>query len=662
MNSANNIAAAIDDHQPPRFVKTLPISSWGNRVIVVLTSDENYAAFIAVTMFSIVKNTKSFVEFHILDNGILDKSRQKIEETLSNNLQHTIEYHNISHLNLSVFQAKHCKNSSVFARYYVPQILRDKKRALYLDSDIVFAFGDIAELYNQDLEGKTIGAVIEDYADINYDHYNKLHPHNLGKYTYFNTGVLLYDIQQFNEIGYLEILDQKTIKLKDDIKHLDQDIMMIVFENDFAPLDYKFNFQSCNMHLLYKQYPSKFAQIAHKSFLVHFAGKQKPWNSHGVPYSSFFFDAAIHTAFSDDICSLRLNMPRIYISKLDKNAVIPVAFICEETRAPLLAIAMFSILENTNYFIEFFIFSDGLSRSSKQTISATIAEFKNFALTYVDIASLGFAKISIADYGISLNCARFFAPYYLSDKEKIIYCDPEVIVHDDIAQIYEVDLDHYTLGAVLDFSRTHQKNPCDQQGISSYFNASMLLINTNRFIAGNYKKELLKLLSKPDCAECQKAHNALNAIFVGNIKPLEYRFNVQLIAQNDTISFSKGEINDIVFRTIISNYGSLNNLLNYSAASELFQTILIRTKNSKSISSWLKKRKLINQHQRIIKEIKLFNRISIFRILQIDNRTFYILFGLVLLQKALLSPAHGANYDYGLNRALGKCERMHGYE
>ena len=50
---------------------------------VFLASDENYTPFLAVTMYSILLNTNSFVEFYILDGGISKKSRQKVEKSVS---------------------------------------------------------------------------------------------------------------------------------------------------------------------------------------------------------------------------------------------------------------------------------------------------------------------------------------------------------------------------------------------------------------------------------------------------------------------------------------------------------------------------------------------------------------------------------------------------
>ena len=49
---------------------------------VFLASDENYAPFLCTTMYSILENTKSNIDFYILDGGIKDESKKLIEKSL----------------------------------------------------------------------------------------------------------------------------------------------------------------------------------------------------------------------------------------------------------------------------------------------------------------------------------------------------------------------------------------------------------------------------------------------------------------------------------------------------------------------------------------------------------------------------------------------------
>ena len=45
---------------------------------IFLSSDNNYAPFVATTIASICDNTKSFVEVYVLDGGITEENQEKI--------------------------------------------------------------------------------------------------------------------------------------------------------------------------------------------------------------------------------------------------------------------------------------------------------------------------------------------------------------------------------------------------------------------------------------------------------------------------------------------------------------------------------------------------------------------------------------------------------
>ena len=49
-----------------------------NNIPIFLSSDNNYAPFVATTIASICDNTKSFCEFYILDGGITQEIKSTI--------------------------------------------------------------------------------------------------------------------------------------------------------------------------------------------------------------------------------------------------------------------------------------------------------------------------------------------------------------------------------------------------------------------------------------------------------------------------------------------------------------------------------------------------------------------------------------------------------
>ncbi len=57
-----------------------------------LSSDNNYTPFVATTMASILDNTKSFIEFYVLDGGISEENQEKIRSLKNQFSNFSIEF------------------------------------------------------------------------------------------------------------------------------------------------------------------------------------------------------------------------------------------------------------------------------------------------------------------------------------------------------------------------------------------------------------------------------------------------------------------------------------------------------------------------------------------------------------------------------------------
>ena len=119
-----------------------------NKIPVFLSSDNNYAPFIATTIASICNNTKSFIEFYILDSGISEGNKEKIL-SLSNKFDNfSLEY-------IFIDVQKYFKNFrsipyitlSTYNRIFIPEKNKKNEKIIYLDCDLIVT-SDISELYN----------------------------------------------------------------------------------------------------------------------------------------------------------------------------------------------------------------------------------------------------------------------------------------------------------------------------------------------------------------------------------------------------------------------------------------------------------------------------------------------------------------------------------
>ncbi len=142
----------------------------------------------------------------------------------------------------------------------------------------------------------------------------------------------------------------------------------------------------------------------------------------------------------------------------------------------------------------------------------------------IDTARLGAAPVgghvSLAGY------YRLLVPANLpSVVERFLYLDSDLIVEDDIAPLFAVDLGDNVLAAVA--------NPCSrhaQLGLRAdapYFNSGVLVIDRRRWLAGNVSERALAVIAeKPDVLRYWD-QDALNCVIAGCWTPLEPAWNQQ---------------------------------------------------------------------------------------------------------------------------------------
>lgn len=212
----------------------------------------NYTQHAGVTIASVFANTKSPVCAHILhDETLTDENRTKLKE-LAENFGQEIEFINaagyIDKRMKSIGNFPSVSSKGMLFRLLLPDLSQENKM-LYLDCDIVATL-DIAELWNTDLQDKSIAAV-PDVCSLDYIENRRKWPKFYGKLwdaigikrgEYFNSGVLLMNLKKLREEkDFLLHVEQFLSKYKNCLFFADQDCLNSLFSEDKILLDEKFN-------------------------------------------------------------------------------------------------------------------------------------------------------------------------------------------------------------------------------------------------------------------------------------------------------------------------------------------------------------------------------------------------------------------------------------
>ncbi len=111
-------------------------------------------------------------------------------------------------------------------------------KILYLDCDIV-VLNDIQDIFNENLNGKIIGAVPHYITEDSVKSAKRIGLKN--ERGYFNSGVLLIDLDLWRKSKTQEECLDFIIKNPEKIKLADQDVLNYVFEDDYQILPWKYN-------------------------------------------------------------------------------------------------------------------------------------------------------------------------------------------------------------------------------------------------------------------------------------------------------------------------------------------------------------------------------------------------------------------------------------
>lgn len=263
-----------------------------NEIInIVLCSDDNYAQHIAVVIASIMTKTKAKICFFVIDDNISEEKIQKLAQTAAS-FNAEINFIKVLEEKFSnVYLSGHVSKAAYF-RLVLPEILPDNiNKVMYLDVDLI-VLDDIQKIWQCDLQQLPLAA-IEDYGIMASGRLCKQKQQvislPIGE-KYFNSGVLLIDLQKWRQGNYTK----KIIELINNNKfpHHDQDALNKIFMKKWKALDLRWNvippvFYLFNKVVFNKKFRSNAVKAKLDIGILHYAGSYKPWQF------------ALHNGFND---------------------------------------------------------------------------------------------------------------------------------------------------------------------------------------------------------------------------------------------------------------------------------------------------------------------------------------------------------------------------
>jgi lipopolysaccharide biosynthesis glycosyltransferase len=251
-----------------RHPRWIPIRGSPN-VIIVSASDDNFVPGLLILLYSAWINNPT-ARFHVIDAGIRIENVERIRAFCA---RHGID---CSLLRADVDaltrlpDPKHW-TSATYARLFLPDLLPDAERAIYVDADAIVT-SDIGELWTLDLGGHLVAGVAD--GSIDRDLLERV---GIAFGDYINAGVLVMNLAQWRREG---TTDRMIRQLMDhpDLAFADQTAINIVARGRILRVAPEFN--------VFARDFSDRSDLRPR--IIHYTGQFKPWSSRISPMTSVF--------------------------------------------------------------------------------------------------------------------------------------------------------------------------------------------------------------------------------------------------------------------------------------------------------------------------------------------------------------------------------------
>lgn len=164
---------------------------------IVYASDDRFAEILGVSLVSLFENSKNMEEItvYILDSGISKENKQKLFSVCEHykRVGMFIPATNISEkmsMNVKLDRGSLSQYARLFVSSNLPENLN---RVLYLDCDVI-VIKSVKELWNLELKGKTIGALLDAFSK-----YYRVNIDLKEDDIMFNSGVMLIDLNKWKK-------------------------------------------------------------------------------------------------------------------------------------------------------------------------------------------------------------------------------------------------------------------------------------------------------------------------------------------------------------------------------------------------------------------------------------------------------------------------------
>lgn len=359
---------------------------------LILSSDNNYAPYMYVTMYSILSNANqnTFYDFYLLVPSAFSKHNTdlilKLKEKYNCDI-HFIDMKN-AFSDMTMY-LQHITSPTYYRLLAIDFLPKEYDKCIYLDVDICVC-KDLSELYDIDIGDNYIGAC-RNFTPLTLVR-ERLKKLNLDPDKYFNAGVLLINAKKWRDFD----LKSKCFHVAETypkLDYMDQDILNIVCKDSIKWLEHKWNFM---WHFLFiqdkmsEQDKLLYTQAQENLAIIHYTSDKKPWKCPHLRYADVWWKYA-QCLENNEITSNTNNSNTTIQNKIDYtpkvSVIIPVYNVEEYLRQ-----CLDSVINQTLKEIEIICVDDGSTDNSLKILKEYAATDKRMTVITQENLHAGVAR------------------------------------------------------------------------------------------------------------------------------------------------------------------------------------------------------------------------------------------------------------------------------
>lgn len=231
--------------------------------------DQNYVKQAFTSIISILENVDQNIKFDIITNLSTDEIRvpKKIK---NHNYLESISFHKINISNIDLYNLSEAHvTEATFYRLFLQDYIFDKNFITYLDCDVICLSNPLSAL------DKVYKKMLSDKKHVSFnteinrgDGYKYFDDLSLKGDKYFNAGVMIFNPTEWRNLNVKGKALSLIPKIREKAIFWDQDILNIIFDNNYFELPDELNSRSREKEMT-------------NLIFHHFSGKYKPWTVKG---------------------------------------------------------------------------------------------------------------------------------------------------------------------------------------------------------------------------------------------------------------------------------------------------------------------------------------------------------------------------------------------